>query len=258
MNRQLQGLLGGAVNGRKYTFTMANSNLTSIMDFRLADTEMIADGCAYGNADIHNVTLDEENNSGMEFSKAYNMDIVLNVDNSGNGDYKEGRGHCICFTRSFRGVTGIVDNYAQAYKASWGNDIAINDIYGKEMILCYITDDGIIRITYQDPMLQSEILTDNAELLDFPQIEQLANDAIMTKYADYGGKETKYRIHVESIELAYVCEKGEDGAYTLIPAWVFLGKDEYDMPNEIIALNAIDGTEIKRDFDAMLINPYLN
>ena len=134
----------------------------------------------------------------------------------------------------------------------------------QEYIMGAVNDDGIRKLQWRSPLTVTEVVTENATLLPFSEIEAIAKQQInrLLSYRGYRGEETG-TLEVAGVRLGllYIMEQNVLEGGLLVPVWYFLQADEpnerqkalwpneidncsYDTLNPLVVINAIDGTVI--------------
>lgn len=151
-----------------------------------------------------------------------------------------------------RAVNGMSTLYSELYSGRerlWGTSIE----YGYEYIMVCVNDFGIVSLEYGNPMQVDEINTDSSVLLSFDKVDQIAKD-YMQNGQDLGNDDVG-SLCINEVELGLGRVRGEDGAYYLIPVWMYFDTDT-DMifqRDDILTINAIDGTLIDTREDGKAI-----
>lgn len=161
-------------------------------------------------------------------------------------------GYNIYFSRKYGGytLTYTDDNYwgyagSGQYSIYDGESdwISLTDL--NEYIMVYVDSQGICEVDIVNPLVEENIATENAVLLDFDSMLKAANN----EFQDYADNYRNNFI-IEEIELGYSFVK-EDGKIALVPAWYFFdnthGEDQqiYYRHADLI-INALDGSVIYR------------
>ena len=194
-----------------------------------------------------------DESSGGIISVKESDNVSNNVTVYVDGDIKgteQIEGYKIYFGRKYGGysLTYTDDNYwgydgYGQYSTFEGNQdwFSITDL--NEFIGVYVDSQGVCEVDIVNPLIQENIATENAVLVDFEDVNEIAKNQLQT-YAD------NYRnnLNIVEIELGYTFAK-EDGKLALVPAWYFFddsyGEDRqyyYRHANTII--NALDGSVI--------------
>ncbi len=133
----------------------------------------------------------------------------------------------------------------------------------KELFQIFITENGIEYLSWENPLLVKETLTESVELLPFSDVQQSLIHAIKnglswsdTAYPD-GSVLNPTRIgYVNKAIISYtiIPEKNNYGYYLIVPTWLFFYTTEaakaltahgYSIQADTIAINAVDGTLIE-------------
>lgn len=123
-----------------------------------------------------------------------------------------------------------------------------------ECIEFRINDQGIVGFDYISPLEITEKVVDNVYMKSFDSIMKTFQNMVVLKNADDSGAIKKY-IKVDKIILGYakISEKNSFTEGMLVPVWDFKGNISINMDNadknarnEILTLNAIDGSVIDR------------
>lgn len=114
-----------------------------------------------------------------------------------------------------------------------------------ECIRIEVGDDGVREFEISSPMKQGEVMTENAVLLPWDNVNQVANETLL-KAAD----DESRNIVIEQIELGYGIEK-KDNRVALVPVWYYFDINSVDdsgyryTKTSVLEINALDGSIIK-------------
>ena len=132
-----------------------------------------------------------------------------------------------------------------------------------ELITVVVDDRGIRNLMFNWPHQVNGMLQEDAQLLSFPQVMDIAAKLLPLKYASYEREYPDARIAVSDIRLGYmrVLQRAHPRQFYLIPVWDFFGgatfaKSKNASPtvtwneayNSLLTINALDGTVIDRDY----------
>lgn len=104
--------------------------------------------------------------------------------------------------------------------------------WGYECLQILVDDTGIIQINWANPIKENGVLVENANILEFREIEPTFEKMVKTYYeaqVDYGGTAlfpAELEVNVSSIKLQLlrIREKDNQGRVGLaVPAWIFYG-----------------------------------
>ena len=146
--------------------------------------------------------------------------------------------------------------------------------WGYETILLVVSEEGIQSLRWDNPMEILTSVSDVTNLLPFPDIQTLFERDIQEVYTEemslFGGSKGFLILFLTDVRLCLMRVRGQDGNIpdgTLVPAWVFYGRNqmtfsdgviEYNFtkgsgstvttdPYPVLILNAMDGTRIDLD-----------
>ncbi|MGI6689787.1 MAG: DUF6034 family protein [Christensenellales bacterium] len=132
-----------------------------------------------------------------------------------------------------------------------------------ELITVVVDDRGIRNLMFNWPHQVNGMLQEDAQLLSFPQVMDIAAKLLPLKYASHEREYPDTRIAVSDIRLGYmrVLQRAHPRQFHLIPVWDFFGgatfaKSKNASPtvtwdeayHSLLTLNAMDGTVIDRDY----------
>ncbi len=143
--------------------------------------------------------------------------------------------------------------------ASWWN----------ERIRIRVGSRGIVMFEWDSPYEEPELVTEQAELLDFESVCEIFEKMIMVRY-DWVAETNKenstyemiYDLNVDSVKLSLmrVRERGDVTQGTIVPVWDFWGTEKTHTDQEdykdrigsityqpLLTINALDGSIIDRD-----------
>ena len=154
-------------------------------------------------------------------------------------------------------VTPVFQNGAYEMLLNWeGRNFSLPLPY--EKLYVDVDEDGIFGLRYEYPINEPILETENAALLPFSEIWQIAEQiAPMTiMYNEQYKAVVDNALSIERVELGYMCvpKMDEPAHYQLIPVWDFFGRrilndTSYDQYNSaLLTINAIDGTVIDRQY----------
>lgn len=134
----------------------------------------------------------------------------------------------------------------------------------QEYIMGAVNEDGVRKLEWRSPLTVTEVVTENATLLPFSEIETIARRQInrLHSYRGFRGEEAG-TLEVAGVRLGllYIMEQNVLEGGLLVPVWYFLQADEpnerqkelwsdgietwnYDTWNPLVVINAVDGTII--------------
>ena len=152
-----------------------------------------------------------------------------------------------------RNMNGLAENYITSYYAPTPTDSEGGEyipLWGRESLIVDIKDGKIAMIDWENSS-EVEQITENAKVLDFEQIlniakkqlEYIVSSKTQNNAIDDGIKEG---IGIDRIELCYtkMLVQNSYDKYQLIPTWSFWGYDNSMPEREIcfLTINAIDGS----------------
>lgn len=221
------------------------------------------DGLGYGElAVVKSINVSKQSvvykyvdeSSGGVISVKESDNVSSNVTVHVDGDIKgteQIEGYKIYFGRKYGGysLTYTADNYwgygdytgYGQYSTFEGNQdwFSITDL--NEFIGVYVDSQGICEVDIVNPLVEENVVTENAVLLDFEDMNEVAKNQLQI-YAD----NYKNNFNIVELELGYTFVK-EDGKIALVPAWYLFdsnsGEDRqiyYRHAN--MSINALDGT----------------
>ena len=122
------------------------------------------------------------------------------------------------------------------------------DIYAEECKIA-VDSNGILYAWWTVYMKATGKTEENAELLSFDAMLEIANESVADYYTEYP---TSYsEIEFNNVELSYyLSETEEDGIFKYVPAWIFTEYEEDDeysnanYPNQMVVIDATDGSVI--------------
>lgn len=150
--------------------------------------------------------------------------------------------------REHRNAQGEISPYA-AYQ--YTRDTDGGNYWGDAQILLEVGTDGILAFRWTMPFDVTELVTDQAKLLDFDTVAQIARDILPQVVTLPQGSKTA-TVDQADLTLMQVHDKGSDTA-TVLPVWDFWAtvtqEHNEDTPTRqvLLTLNAIDGSVIRRE-----------
>ena len=128
-----------------------------------------------------------------------------------------------------------------------------------ELITVVVDDKGICNLMFNWPHDVTGVLEENAALLSFPQVMDIAGRLLPLKYASWERTYRKVKVFVSDLRLGYmrVPQKQNPRQFQLVPVWDFFGTVnlagnntvKWDWAyNSLFTINAMDGTAIDRDY----------
>ena len=150
--------------------------------------------------------------------------------------------------REHRNAQGEISPYA-AYQ--YTRDIDGGNCWDDAQILLEVGTKGILAFRWTMPFDVTELVTDQARLLNFDTVAQIARDILPQVVTLPQGTKTATVDRVD-LTLMQVHDKGSDTA-TVLPVWDFWATitEEYNEDTPIrqvlLTLNAIDGSVIRRE-----------
>ncbi len=156
-------------------------------------------------------------------------------------------GYTVYFGKGYEGYSLVYssDNYdidIPYYSANyWYYQKGYNNV---EFVQVYVDNNGVSGFMYVNPLGDGNIITENAVLLPFESVQEMA-DVELKRYAD----NYKNKFDIVQVELGYsLVSDGDKRA--LVPAWYFFTRDDVDETKRIfykhqsLVINAIDGSVI--------------
>ncbi len=139
-----------------------------------------------------------------------------------------------------------------------------------ERIRIRVGSRGIVMFEWVSPYEEPELVTEQAELLDFESVCEIFEKMIMVRYdwvaetnrENSFGYEMIYDLNVDSVKLSLmrVREKGNPTESTIVPVWDFWGTEKTHTDHEdykdrigstsykpLLTINALDGSIIDRE-----------
>ena len=131
----------------------------------------------------------------------------------------------------------------------------------QEYIMGAVNDSGILNLNWMSPLKVTEVVTEQAKLLPFDEIEGIAQRQLNRKLSFEGKENGTLQVAGVRLGLLYIMEQNVQEGGLLVPCWVFLRAEEvsesqrklwsgdpstldYDVLNPLVIINAIDGTII--------------
>ncbi len=196
--------------------------------------------------------VDESSGGVISVKESDNVssNVTLHVDGDIKGT-EQIEGYKIYFGRKYGGysLTYTADNYwgygdytgYGQYSTFEGNQDWFSITELNEFIGVYVDSQGICEVDIVNPLVEENVLTENAVLLDFEDMNEVAKNQLQI-YAD----NFMNNFNIVELELGYTFVK-EDGKLSLVPAWYLFdsnsGEDRqiyYRHAN--MSINALDGT----------------
>ncbi len=131
-----------------------------------------------------------------------------------------------------------------------GQTDSINRLLNSGDISLHYDDNGLRAFLWTNPLQAGDVKNSSARLMDFDEIKNLFAKNAKEIYADKLPARG-LALRVTGVELAYATMPQDDGAFALIPAWIFSGGFEDAQGNiytadtyepALMALSATDGT----------------
>lgn len=150
--------------------------------------------------------------------------------------------------REHRNAQGEISPYA-AYQ--YTRDIDGGNYWDDAQILLEVGTDGILAFRWTMPFDVTQLVTDQAKLLDFDTVAQIARD-ILLQVVTLPPDTKAATVDRVDLTLMQVHDKGSDTA-TVLPVWDFWAtvtqEHNEDTPTHqvLLTLNAIDGSVIRRE-----------
>ncbi len=137
----------------------------------------------------------------------------------------------------------------------------VSRTWQQEYIMGAVNDGGVLNLDWMSPLTVTEVVTERANLLPFPEIEQIAQRQLNRKLSFEGRENGSLQVAGVRLGLLYIMEQNVQEGGLLVPAWVFLKAEEvnesqkklwsgdpstldYDVLNPLVIINAVDGTII--------------
>ncbi len=256
----------GTIDGVYYTLSFEKNDVNYHMYLRRVgdysiqevgvesfDMKLTGNLCEYSQEEAENLAREYVDGLGYgELSVVKSINTRKQTVIHTGGDVKgteQVEGYKIYFSRKYGGysLTYTDDNYWSSTYGQYSTFEGDMDWFSitdmNEFIGVYVDSQGVCEVDIVNPFVEESISTENATLLDFESMNEVAKDQLQ-KFAD------NYRnnIIIEEIELGYYFVK-EDGKIALIPAWYFFdnnsGEDrQYYYRHASMIINALDGTVI--------------
>ncbi len=186
-------------------------------------------------------------------------------------------GYELYFVRTVQGIplnvtretTYTLEGFKDLTMLRDGSSHAENDpnmgSWGNERICIRVSTKGIIAFEWYNPYEEPELVTQQAELLDFGTVSQIFEKMIMVRNSDMAkinqgnGCDDIRKLNVDSVNftLMRVREKGSLSEGTIVPVWDFWGTEKwYEADKEayggtrympLLTVNALDGSIIDRE-----------
>lgn len=145
-----------------------------------------------------------------------------------------------------QGVEIVVDESGRASQVS-----ADFEPFGYEKIVGRVTDEGVIEFYWLNKMSEGELLADNVKLLPFDKIRDIMEQMLPMKLT---GCDCDPERRVTRLQLGLMAARtpNDNESYTLLPVWdaywVVEAEDAYWEEQNILTINAIDGSIIDRNY----------
>lgn len=125
-----------------------------------------------------------------------------------------------------------------------------------EKLVFYLTDDGLLKMQYQCPLQEGEVMTERTELLGYSRIQNQLEELAKEVYAGDGTDTTEF---LDTMELTYMCvrDSQDKDTYYLLPVWCLYEEDWFlNLPGgtfvdpledffvDGMVVNAVDGSPI--------------
>ena len=138
----------------------------------------------------------------------------------------------------------------------------VSRTWEQEYIMGAVNDEGILNLTWRNPLTVTEVLAEHAMLLPFSEIEEIAQRQINRKLSYEGEENGTLEVACARLGLVYMAERDNRDGGLLAPVWYFLKADgepteqqkklwpveiefwNYDTLNPLVMINAVDGTVI--------------
>jgi len=138
-----------------------------------------------------------------------------------------------------------------------------------ERIQVQVDENGIVDLIWNSPMTQGEVVTPNAQILSFSQVQELFEKMIKLQYSYVDADNPGYTInscdvYVTRVVLGYtrIASKDNPEEFVMVPVWDFFGYAEQNIEGNpsseksermaysysLLTINAIDGSVIDRGF----------
>ncbi len=257
--------LMGTIDGVYYTLTFEKNDINYHMYLRRVgdystqeigaesfDMKLTGNLCEYSQEEAENLAREYVDGLGygeLSVVKSINTtkQTVLHTGDDIKG-IEQIEGYKIYFGRKYGGysLTYTADNYwgyagYGQYSTFEGNQdwFSITDL--NEFIGVYVDSQGICEIDIVNPLVEENVVTENAVLLDFEDMNEVAKNQLQI-YAD----NYKNNFNIVELELGYTFVK-EDGKIALVPAWYlfdgYSGEDRQIYHRHAnMSINALDGT----------------
>lgn len=159
------------------------------------------------------------------------------------------------YTRSFENAYVTYEDMAQGTSLDGQND-TYTIPFGYERFWVAINSNGILGMQYSSPYQMGDMVNPNTQLISFEEVCSVAKTVLPLKYAA-SKRPGEIVINIERIVLGYsrVHNMGNNGQYTLIPVWDFMGTISYadgytvgGQNSSHLCINAETGLVIDRDY----------
>ncbi len=138
----------------------------------------------------------------------------------------------------------------------------VSRTWEQEYIMGAVNDEGILNLTWHNPLTVTEVVAERATLLPFSEIEEIAQRQINRKLSYEGEENGTLEVAGVRLGLVYMAEQDNQDGGLLAPVWYFLQADDepteqqkklwpgeietwnYDTLNPLAIINAVDGTII--------------
>ena len=154
---------------------------------------------------------------------------VINQDGEAINYNNADEAYLVCFTRNVGGipVTWTMQECAALDEDKNGDPIVYRMPFPYETLRLVITNEGVTGVRYESPYDVGSVLQENAQLLQFEQIMNVARSILPLKYT---WLENTYQviIHIDRVVFGYtrVDFKDDMKRFMLVPVWDFFGTSE--------------------------------
>ncbi len=202
--------------------------------------------------------------SGMKLATVYKAELDAVSENgyfAGCYSTYTSAGYQMIFTRELYGMQMTDYSIEGNYSYSMGSESAdyqpaYRAPWYPEMINVYVDENGIQQFSYNDYMVETELLAENVQLLDFQEASERAIKQLYYQNAlSYNGHE-QMKVNIERVVLGgtLINKKNELDKAMIVPAYHLFYQEEFSLTgrtdrfignNGVIVINAIDGSVIE-------------
>jgi hypothetical protein len=117
-----------------------------------------------------------------------------------------------------------------------------------ESMEIYVDDTGIVSFDWRNPVRIESVLSENVTLLPFEDVVRRAKDNMFYKNYTAYGSTANIKIDKIQLNIMRIMRQDKPGEYLIVPVWDFVGKQSGFGDQSFVTINAIDGSNIRRDW----------